>query len=273
MGHMLSLFDSRSSIDALLGALDADGVAGIKGVIDPGLIERIDADLAPYLEAERERLDRLGPAAKGPARVGAVLAKTNNIVPLLQSRLINRISERFLLPHCSSYQLSAVHLIEVQAHSPQGAVHRDDVIWPMKGPRPVAVINFLIPVTDFTPENGGTLVVPGSHLWPRDETKIGPGRLDLDVTEPVAADQLVTAPLPRGSVMPVLGGVLHCSGANTTDRPRRALSVSVMLGWLRQEENLYLSVPRERLHDLPEDVVKLIGYRIHEPYLGHTGFD
>lgn len=269
----LERFDSASPIEALLDVLARDGAAAIVDVIDVALIRQIDDDLHPHLERERKRLYESGAQIGAPARVGAILSKTLNIVPILQSGLLNRIAERFLLPECSAYQLSAVHLIEIQPHSAQGTLHRDDVVWPMRGSRPIAVINFLIPITDFTEENGGTRVVLGSHRWPRDPTKVGPGRLDLDTTEPVHPSLLVTAPIPCGSVLPVLGGVLHCSGANLTDQPRRALSISFSLGWLRQEENLYLTFPREWLDRLPQDVIELIGYRIHHPYLGHTGFD
>ncbi|MDW3224213.1 MAG: phytanoyl-CoA dioxygenase family protein [Paracoccaceae bacterium] len=271
MNTQLEEFNSQSDVEDMLGALERDGVAAIRDVIDPALIQRIDDDLAPYLATDRARLRR--ELAAGAARVGAVLAKTLAIVPILQSDLLHNIATRFLLPHCASYQLSAIHLIEVQPGSAQGTIHRDDVIWPMPWPRPVAVINFLIPMTDFTTENGGTLVVPGSHRWARDPDKIGPGRLDLDAVDPVRPEQLVTTDMACGAVLPLLGGVLHCSGANRTDQPRRALSISLMLGWLRQEENFYLTVPRERLDRLPQDVLQLIGYRIHHPYLGHTGFE
>jgi hypothetical protein len=261
-------FDSSSPLEDMLEGLDRDGAAALLDVIDPDLVRQIDVDLAPYLDTARAN-----PAGNGPSRIGAVIAKTLNVVPILQSRLLNRICKRFLLVDSSCYQLSAIHLIEVQPGSPQGTVHRDDAIWPMRGPRSIAVINFLLPITDFTMENGATRVILGSHRWPRDPAKIMPGRLELDVVEPVKQDDLVATPMPSGSIFPVLGGCLHCSGANTTGAPRRALSISVSLGWLRQEENQYLAVPYDRLCELPDDVQQLIGYRVHVPYLGHTGLD
>jgi hypothetical protein len=271
MGSAIRVFDGSATMDALLAELDAEGAAGILDAVGAGLIGRINADLEPYVERERRRL--ADDARKPAVRVGALLAKSPGIAPLLQSPLVHGICERFLLPHCSCYRLSSIHLIEVSPHSPAGHVHRDDVIWPIPGPRPTAVINFLIPLTDFTPENGATCVVPGSHRWPRNADKVGPGRLDLDVVAQIDPGELVSTSLGAGSILAVLGGVLHCSGANTTASPRRALSVSVNLGWLRQEENLYLSVPHEIVAGLPEDVQQFIGYQIHAPYLGHTGFE
>jgi ectoine hydroxylase-related dioxygenase (phytanoyl-CoA dioxygenase family) len=271
MAATIRTFDAASPLDAVIDALSADGAVGIPDMVGPDVIAAMDAELAPFVEAERGR-QAAGDAPR-TIRVGAVLAKSPAVVPVLQSPLIHAVCERILLPHCSCYQLSSVHLIEVPPGSPAGALHRDDVIWPLPGSRPVAVINFLVPLTDFTPRNGGTCVVLGSHRWPRDGSKVGPGRLDLDTKGAVDPASLTPAALPKGSILPVLGGVVHCAGANTTDRPRRALSISVTLGWLRQEENMYLSVPREMLQSLPEDVVKFIGYQIHDPYLGHTGFE
>jgi hypothetical protein len=184
----------------MLEGLDRDGAAALLDVIDPDLVRQIDVDLAPYLDTARAN-----PAGNGPSRIGAVIAKTLNVVPILQSRLLNRICERFLLVDSSCYQLSAIHLIEVQPGSPQGTVHRDDAIWPMRGPRSIAVINFLLPITDFTMENGATRVILGSHRWPRDPAKIMPGRLELDVVEPVKQDDLVATPMPSGSIFPARG--------------------------------------------------------------------
>lgn len=272
MGRTIPTFDPTAPLDALLDALDLEGVAAVSGLISPDLVKRIDADLEPHVQAERRRLANHGHATQ-TVRIGAVLAKSSNVVPILQSELIHAVCRRFLLPNCSCYQLSSIQLIEVPPHGPAGKIHRDDVIWPMPGKRPILVINFLIPLTRFTSANGATCVIPGSHRWKRDSQKVGPGRLDLDVVGDVDRSELVSTALEIGSVLPVLGGALHCSGENETDQPRRALSISVNLGWLRQEENSYLSVPREILDELPEAMQEFVGYQIYRPYLGYASFD
>jgi hypothetical protein len=40
------------------------------------------------------------------------------------------------------------------------------------------------------------------------------------------------------------------------------------LGWLRQEENQYLRLPREVAEHYPESVRRLIGYQVHGKQLG-----
>lgn len=273
MVSRVCVLDSLSSLDSVFKTLERDGAVGILDVIDCALIDRIESELAPSVTVERRRMEDARTKSKTPMRIGTILSKAPSVTRLLQSHLIHRISEHFLLPHCSCYQLSSIHFIELHPKSPQGQLHRDDVIWPFPGNRPMPVINFLVPLTDFTFENGGTQVVLGSHHWRRDTSRIGPGRLDLDNADPVAAADLAAAALPRGSILPVLGGTIHCAGANNTDKPRHALSISIILGWLRQEENQYLSAPWDLARTFPAEVQRLLGYQIHQPYLGHTGFD
>ncbi|NBT26159.1 MAG: hypothetical protein EBT09_06325 [Actinobacteria bacterium] len=47
--------------------------------------------------------------------------------------------------------------------------------------------------------------------------------------------------MPKGSVVLYTGRTIHGGGANRSEHVRRALNVDYVLGWLRQEENQYLS--------------------------------
>jgi len=51
---------------------------------------------------------------------------------------------------------------------------------------------------------------------------------------------------------------------------RRALNVDYVLGWLRQEENQYLSCPPAVARTLPRDLQKLAGYTIGAYALGYV---
>ncbi len=43
-------------------------------------------------------------------------------------------------------------------------------------------------------------------------------------------------------------------------RPRLGLNITYNVAWLRQEENQYLSVPREVAATLPVELLRLMGY-------------
>ena len=89
-------------------------------------------------------------------------------------------------------------------------------------------------------------MVVGSNLQ-EDRLSFGP-----DDTEP--------ADMARGSVLFYSGSVYHGGGANRSDATRIGLNITYNVAWLRQEENQYLSVPREVAETLPTDLLRVMGY-------------
>jgi ectoine hydroxylase-related dioxygenase (phytanoyl-CoA dioxygenase family) len=76
--------------------------------------------------------------------------------------------------------------------------------------------------------------------------------------------------MPRGSVVLYSGRTVHGGGANASaDRWRTGINVDYVLGWLRQEENQYLSVPLDVVRQLPERVQRLMGYSMGAYALGY----
>lgn len=112
----------------------------------------------------------------------------------------------------------------------------------------------MLALTDFTPENGATLLVPGSHTWPKDRKP----------TEEEEAQGVMKA----GSLVVWAGGLLHAAAENKTDDWRQGLFMSYNLAWLRTEENLNLDVPPHVAKTLSPEIRALIGYE----YCGGLGF-
>jgi ectoine hydroxylase-related dioxygenase (phytanoyl-CoA dioxygenase family) len=107
---------------------------------------------------------------------------------------------------------------------------------------------------DFTIENGATRVVSGSQ--------------DLREISSVTASDIEQAVMAKGSVLFYLGSTIHGGGANQSQGPRSGLINTYSLGWLRQEENQYLTIPREVADSYPEHVRRLMGYQSHGASLG-----
>ena len=76
------------------------------------------------------------------------------------------------------------------------------------------------------------------------------------------------AEMSRGSAVYILAPTYHAGGANRATEPRSGLLYGYCLGWLRQEQNQYLAVPPDIARTLPEPLQRLIGYAVHEPFLG-----
>jgi ectoine hydroxylase-related dioxygenase (phytanoyl-CoA dioxygenase family) len=65
-----------------------------------------------------------------------------------------------------------------------------------------------------------------------------------------------------------VGSLFHGGGANQSDVQRRGAVFSYNLGWLRQTENFYLSVPWGTAQHFDEPLLRLMGYQIQRPNVG-----
>jgi ectoine hydroxylase-related dioxygenase (phytanoyl-CoA dioxygenase family) len=135
------------------------------------------------------------------------------------------------------------------------AIHRDRWAWGthLKGVEPQ--LNTIWALTDFTVENGATQVIPASIDWE-------------DSRQPTP-DEITHAKMKRGSVLVYSGTVFHGGGANVSTTDRWGLNITYALGWLRQEENQYLSCPPEIARTLETDLQHLIGYAMGSYALGY----
>jgi ectoine hydroxylase-related dioxygenase (phytanoyl-CoA dioxygenase family) len=75
--------------------------------------------------------------------------------------------------------------------------------------------------------------------------------------------------MPAGSVVLFAGTLVHRGGANTTDRPRLAVTPQYCQPWARQQEQMMLAVG-ERATKYSERIQSLLGYSIHPPFMGHV---
>jgi ectoine hydroxylase-related dioxygenase (phytanoyl-CoA dioxygenase family) len=111
-------------------------------------------------------------------------------------------------------------------------------------------------MTDFTQENGATRVIPGSHRF-ADKLRF----TEAD-TEP--------AEMRKGSVLLYTGALYHGGGPNSSHGTRHGVNITYAVGWLRQEENQYLSVPADVARELPDDLLRLMGYAPGAYALGYV---
>ena len=152
------------------------------------------------------------------------------------------------LSHASNFQLHLTQTIAIGAGAKSQSIHRDQWafdFFPFPDSYQVQC-NTIWAMTDFTEENGATRVIPGSHKL---ADKL---RFRESDTEP--------AEMEKGSVLFYTGGLYHGGGANKSDHTRIGINITYAVAWLRQEENQYLSVPREVAKELPESLLRLMGY-------------
>jgi ectoine hydroxylase-related dioxygenase (phytanoyl-CoA dioxygenase family) len=135
-------------------------------------------------------------------------------------------------------------------------LHTDDGFYPLPRPRAALGAATIWAIDDFTADNGATDVVPGSHRW-GDQL---PGE-DVE-RKPVV--------MSAGSCVFFPGTLWHGGGANRTDRPRLAVTAQYCEPWLRPQEAFTLSMTRDTVRRVSEDIRRMLGYSIHPPFIGQV---
>jgi len=254
------------SITEVIAALDAHGGVIVEGLLDAGLLARFNAELDPLLAAAQPDRQFLNPAVewffgKRTRHVAAVAAHSRTFATdVLCHPLLLAICDAVLGPACARYQLNIAHVLDRGPGAEAQLLHRDEAVWVhLPRPHPELQVASVIALEDFCAENGATRVVPGSHRWPADR-KPEPG-------------EIADAVMPTGAAVIYLGSTIHGAGANTTaDRRRRGMHVSYVVGWLRTEENQYLSVPVEVVRTLPRRAQELLGWAAHDALAAGGGY-
>jgi ectoine hydroxylase-related dioxygenase (phytanoyl-CoA dioxygenase family) len=243
--------DARS--DEICDVLEREGCVVIDRVLDHATIDSVRSEMAPYMEATPKGVDAFdGLETK---RAGMLVWRSPSAREIISDATVLAVAAR-ALSHASTFQLHVTELIDVGPGAVPQPIHRDQ--WAFdRFPFPVghdSTLATMWALTDFTDENGATRVIPGSH-------RLEEGReFSQEDTEP--------AVMQAGSVLLYTGSLYHGAGANRSHSVRSGLIVHYTLGWLRQEENQYLSVPPELLQTLPEDLLRLMGYSLGAYSLG-----
>lgn len=239
--------------DTVADRLLADGAVIVENAVAPDVLDRIDDELrAPFAEQGHKYTNDFN--GYKTLRLGGVPALSPTSLDVIAHPLVTAVADRVLKRHCLTYRIGSSTAIEILPGEKAQVLHRDDDFYPIRIPGVEFQFSAMWSVTDFTPENGATRVVPGSQ--------------DLQPIDTITDDQCTQAAMPRGSVLFYLGSAVHAGGANRSQAPRTGLITTYALGWLRQEENMYLTLPREVVDGFPDPVRRLLGYQSHGPYLG-----
>jgi ectoine hydroxylase-related dioxygenase (phytanoyl-CoA dioxygenase family) len=163
------------------------------------------------------------------------------------------IVEGVLDPGCLVSSLSSISIGPGEKAQP---IHADDVLIPLPRPHPALVCNSMWALSDFSEENGATRVVRGSHKWEH---------------APVYRREYASeaALMRRGSVLIWHGSLWHGGGANRTGERRVGLAMNYCAGFIRQQENQQLGIPREIARGFSPRLRELVGYGLYHGLIGH----
>lgn len=249
----LETLPANAPADDILAILKRDGALILKDVLSPGEVKAALGELMPYIEATDYGRDNF--TGRKTTRTGALVSRSQKAREMVMHPAILEAAQSFLKPFCERIQLHLTQVIRIRPGQPKQPIHRDRWAWGtyMKDMEPQ--FNTIWAMTDFTKENGATQVCPGSLGWP-------------DNYQP-KDEEIGYAEMSAGSVLIYSGGVFHGGGANTSNGDRIGINLTYTLGWLRQEENQYLSCPPEIAKTLEPDLQALIGYAMGSYALGY----
>ena len=152
--------------------------------------------------------------------------------------------------------ISSLSSIAICAGETPQPIHADDQLMPISKPHPPTVCNSMWALSDFTEANGATRLIPGSHL----------ADSSPDYGAPYDS---IPAEMPRGSVLVWHGSLWHGGGANTTVERRIGLAMNYCAGYVRQQENQQLGIPREVAAGFDDRLQQLCGYSVYQGLIGH----
>ena len=238
-------FPASTPSSDICAQLDIDGAVIVDNVISTDALDQLRRELDPYLHGVGHGRNEF--AGFSTKRIGALVARSPQCRKLVLNPIANDMASTVLGRHADGYQLHFTQAVSIGPDETAQVLHRDRGVWGGFVPRRIETqISTIWAVTDFTRENGATLVVPGSQHWDKDRQP--------------EAHEVAAAEMAAGSVLIYTGTVMHGGGTNATSANRLGVLLHYTLNWLRQEENQYLSCPPEVAKDLAPELRALMGY-------------
>jgi len=249
--------DTRTLDDATIEShverVRSEGWTVVENAIAPELVDEVNDDL---LRLERE----LGIVPADNLFEGVRTTRIYNLLvhgPLYERIPIHPnvlpIVEGVLDPGLLISSLSSIAIGPDEAAQ---MIHADDQVIGLPKPHPAIICNTMWAITDFTEENGATRLCPGTHLADHSP--------DL-----LQHYDSIPAEMAKGSVLVWVGSLWHGGGANRTDRRRVGIAMNYCAGFIRQQENQQLGIPRETARRFPRRLQELVGYSIYKGLIGH----
>ncbi|GAA6021114.1 hypothetical protein JCM10207_003370 [Rhodosporidiobolus poonsookiae] len=269
----LVTFDASAPLEEMVAVMKRDGGLIVRNFLSAENLEEMQRVIVPLVDAstvdEEDGLKEVGEGfvpshtkrvygllGCAPVPISKVIQDKvwQGLMGTFLSAEVQTYTGKQLVVQKTGFQLNATVAVTAMPGSTAQALHRDQVLHAFQAEEnslKTSMVGCLIALSDITEENGGTAVIPGSHLWPPSRA---PDESECTYTEMAAGSALFT-----------LGSVYHGADANRSkpsspNSTRTLINVFGTHDWLRQEENMYATVPLEVARTLPEEVLRLSGW-------------
>ena len=227
-------------VDDILDHLRTDGFALIEGVIPADEVVAVRENVQQAIDSHK---------ASGSSGVQNLLADDQSFVGYLVD---DRIMGVALALMGEGVRTSYTEPLSNPPGTPRGGWHAD---WPFHQKNAARIIapyadvfvsfSTIWMLSPFTHENGGTLVVPGSHREPNNPT----ADIGVDPMAPSPAEFQATG--DAGTVLLVDARLWHAVAPNNSDVPRVAMRICYVPWWLSLEVMRPGSASHQRMAEFP----------------------
>ncbi len=260
MAAQLKHLDITDDVADILEIIHEDGGVIVENFLSSDLRDRLVAELKPHADGFEPGMEGgdikqmfCGAHTK---RFTGLARRAPSFAEVIDHDLLHVWAEN---DFANDYWMNTGQAIIIGPNSPAQVLHRDAGNWPIMVVQgkdgPEATLSCMMAITDFTEENGATLVVPGSHKW---------DDFDREATD----DEIVSAVMPAGAALLYSGKTIHGGGTNVSqDDWRFGIQFSFALAQLTPEEAHTVTVPWEVAKTFPERVQHMLGYHSHRSFL------
>ncbi|KEY73034.1 hypothetical protein S7711_09891 [Stachybotrys chartarum IBT 7711] len=281
-GPEVQRVDSDTPVDDIIFLLKRDGGVFIKGLISEADVDKAHDECRGQLDADGDVgwdgtfFPRETSRACPMIALSPTFTRTQVMNPLYHKVLDHFLTTRSTFWWGDEQKVSVskpyVHSCVAMRIGPGGKaqpLHRDDYIghniheeiyeWDDERDRNrESAVGLFVAGCKVTKENGGTQFIPRSHLWGTDR---GPPRVE----------DCIFAEMDKGDAFIMLASAFHGGGTNSTnDQYRLVFATFATRGFLRQEENQFLSVPLEVARQYDHETQAFIGYSLSDPACGYV---
>jgi ectoine hydroxylase-related dioxygenase (phytanoyl-CoA dioxygenase family) len=243
----------EADLAAHLDRIERDGYTIVEDAIEPEFVAALHHDLLRLEEELDVQPARNSFEGERTVRIYNLLVHGTLYEQIPVHPNVLPIVEGVLDRGCLVSSLSSIAIDPGETAQP---IHADDQLLPLPKPHVPTVCNSMWALTDFTADNGATRIVPGSHT--RDHSP-----------EYGRHYESVAAEMTRGSVLVWHGSLWHGGGGNTTERRRVGIAMNYCAGWVRQQENQQLGIPRGIARRFSPRLRELVGYGVYNGLVGH----
>ncbi len=268
----LTALPNTATPEQAIAVIDRDGGVIIENFLSPQTLAGLRADLLSKLAGTSAGRDTF--SGKNTRRLGALFSHTRHCAEIVTHPIYLPVAEHYLRkPHevwvgehrftmTPDVRIGVTQAIQIGPGEGAQPLHRDDnsFMWRHPTGGREGRVQIMIAISDFTEENGGTLVIPGSHLW--------------DEQRKPERSLAVSTVMKAGTALIFIGSTFHAGGHNrTADQYRTGLTIALDASNVRQEENMYLALSPQVVASYPEQIQRLLGWSAGNNAMGWVEMD